>query len=151
MKRQGGFTLIEMIVVIVILGILAATAAPKFFNFKDDATNAALQGLKGAVDSASGVVYAKHQLSGSVPGVNTTTDGYPDATAEGIGAAVTGLGATDSASNDWVVSFSENAAGTSKFTVKGGTIAEGNNCVVYTVQATGEPVTSIEACVASAG
>ena len=40
MKRQGGFTLIELVVVIVILGILAVTAAPRFLNLQDDARNA---------------------------------------------------------------------------------------------------------------
>lgn len=49
MKRQGGFTLIELVVVIVILGILAVTAAPRFLNLQDDARESALQGLKGAM------------------------------------------------------------------------------------------------------
>ncbi len=49
MKRQQGFTLIELVVVIVILGILAVTAAPKFMNLQGDARNASLQGLKGAI------------------------------------------------------------------------------------------------------
>ncbi|MBY8273482.1 type II secretion system GspH family protein [Vibrio fluvialis] len=59
MKRQGGFTLIELVVVIVILGILAVTAAPRFLNLQDDARKAALQGLKGAMDGAAGIVYGK--------------------------------------------------------------------------------------------
>ncbi|GHY14243.1 MSHA biogenesis protein MshA [Vibrio cholerae] len=46
MKRQGGFTLIELVVVIVILGILAVTAAPRFLNLQGDARKASLQGLK---------------------------------------------------------------------------------------------------------
>ena len=50
MKRQGGFTLIELVVVIVILGILAVTAAPRFLNLQDDARDSALEGLKGAIE-----------------------------------------------------------------------------------------------------
>ena len=56
MKRQGGFTLIELVVVIVILGILAVTAAPKFLNLQSDARASSLQGLKGAMAGASGIV-----------------------------------------------------------------------------------------------
>ena len=59
MKRQGGFTLIEMVVVIVILGILAVTAAPRFLNLQDDARNSALQGLKGAIDGAAGITLVR--------------------------------------------------------------------------------------------
>ncbi|MGL4893853.1 MAG: type II secretion system protein, partial [Shewanella sp.] len=45
MKKQQGFTLIELVVVIIILGILAVTAAPKFINLQGDARVSALNGL----------------------------------------------------------------------------------------------------------
>lgn len=64
MKKQQGFTLIELVVVIIILGILAVTAAPKFINLQSDARASALQGLKGAIQGANALVFSKAALAG---------------------------------------------------------------------------------------
>ena len=64
MNKQKGFTLIELVVVIIILGILAVTAAPKFINLQSDARASALQGVKGAIQGANALVYAKAALAG---------------------------------------------------------------------------------------
>lgn len=53
MNKQKGFTLIELVVVMVILGILAAFAVPKFYDFSTQANTADLNGLAGAINSAN--------------------------------------------------------------------------------------------------
>jgi len=62
--RNKGFTLIELVVVIVILGILSATAAPRFLNIQSDAKIAALEGAKGAIAGADGMIFGKAVLEG---------------------------------------------------------------------------------------
>jgi MSHA pilin protein MshA len=78
-KKQQGFTLIELVVVIVILGILAATAAPKFIDLTSDATEATLKGVKGAVDGANNMIYSKSIIDGVVNKKWTAggENGYP--------------------------------------------------------------------------
>ena len=101
-NQQRGFTLIELVVVIVILGILAVTAAPKFLNLQDDAKISAVKGLAGGMKGAAGIVYGKAAVLGEDRNPDTTISsadgttvetvyGYPKAGPEGIEAAVDGL------------------------------------------------------------
>ncbi|RUO49122.1 pilus assembly FimT family protein [Pseudidiomarina donghaiensis] len=102
MKTQKGFTLIELIIVIVVLGILAVTAAPQFFNFSSDARVSTLEGLRGSMNGAADLVFGKAAIAGVEGDANDgattpayiTVDsievvyGYPAATAAGITAAL---------------------------------------------------------------
>ncbi|MCG3733737.1 type II secretion system protein [Vibrio cincinnatiensis] len=108
MKKQGGFTLIELVVVIVILGILAVTAAPRFLNLQGDAREASLKGLQGAMKGAAGITYGKAAIKGieKKESDSITVDngdkvdvvyGYPAATSAGIVAAMADM------ANDWSV------------------------------------------------
>jgi MSHA pilin protein MshA len=99
MKRQQGFTLIELIVVIVILGVLAATAVPKFVDLQSDARAAVMKGVGASMNSAKELVRARWLANGSTAATTVNLDvgnpvtvdanGYPTADAAGIEAAIT--------------------------------------------------------------
>ena len=108
MNKQPGFTLIELVIVIIILGILSAVAVPKFINLQDDAKESSLAGLKAALEGAATLTYSKATIAGKEKGdvdgkstieINGETVnlifGYPAATENDI-KAVTEL------SDDWV-------------------------------------------------
>ncbi len=94
MPKSRGFTLIELVVVITILGILAAFAVPKFIALDSQARAATINGLAGSVKSAAALARGLSMATGSTASVTmegtavTLLNSYPDATAAGIPQAV---------------------------------------------------------------
>lgn len=85
--RQGGFTLIELVVVITILGILAAFAVPRFVSLESEARSASAQALGGSLRSAAALAHAMQLATGTAQNGTVTMEGnsidlafgYPDA------------------------------------------------------------------------
>ncbi|WP_428462161.1 type II secretion system protein [Photobacterium kagoshimensis] len=117
--KNKGFTLIELVVVIVILGILAVTAAPRFMNMQVDARNSALQAMKGAMTSGMEMGYGILAMNGleATPLLNkdvpvagcekTSCDfryGYPAADTLTLPVLVDALG-DHTKRDDWAIVF----------------------------------------------
>jgi MSHA pilin protein MshA len=139
-NRQQGFTLIELIMVIVILGILAATALPKFVDLSSDARKSSLKGMGGAIQGAKSIIKAGYLIA---PAATVTLDdgtttvavrttapkGIPTAVAAGIGNAV-------EISADFTPTY---ASGVATFTLQ-------TNCYVTYTEASGAVVYTEKGC-----
>jgi len=131
-SKQSGFTLIELVIVIIILGILAATAVPKFMNLKGDAVAGTLDGVKTALIGAGNITYARAAMAGSEAVATAKLRdgldivyGYPAATSAAIN-TVADLAA------DWTVSSADGIV----TIIPASTTLDGTKCQVTYTQAT---------------
>lgn len=133
-RQQAGFTLIELVLVIVILAILAATALPRFSDLSTQARVASVNGLAGGIRGAAAVAKSTQLAQGlasnatiQMDGVNVTmANGYP----------VAGTGGIDNALSDYT-GFTYN--GTNTFTLRAG-------CLVTYTNATGAATVTSSGC-----
>jgi len=119
-KQQSGFTLIELVLVIIVLGVLAATAVPKFVNIKDDAQTASFNAAKAGVGSAFALVLADKQGSPSVQDIADALRGTDGTDKQ---AAATGVQVSTDGGTTWytALTYKDDGAG---------------NCTVATAAAT---------------
>lgn len=143
MNKQAGFTLVELVVVIVILGLLAATALPKFINVTTQARGSSVEGVAGGLRSAASLAQSQYVLNGDNTATSVVMSGATVTTLAGT--SVGGRPTTDAAGISVAMpdpdGFSVTYSATTAVYVPTGIPATNTNCrATYTATSTTDPV-----------
>ena len=122
MRKQAGFTLIELVMVILLIGVLAAVALPKFVDLESEARGASVTGIAGSLSSAAAINYATYKASNGAKGIaidnctkvaNALMGGLPS------GFTITSQAVAKDSSATCTLSDNQTPANTANFTALG--------------------------------
>lgn len=137
-RKENGFTLIELVMVIVILGILAAFALPRFADLGSDARTSAIRGAAGAIKSAAAIAHSKALAAGQTDATGTITlEGASIGLVYGYPSASAILDAAQISSDD----FEVNPTGTTPATIRAKGATTPAECQVTYAEATSDSST----------
>ena len=102
-RDERGFTLVELIVIIIILGILSVVAIPKYLDLRADAEAGVAKGVTGALRGSVAILHAKYLIAGSTYGISGVTTGVEteDITLASAGTRITATFTTSGNSYTW--------------------------------------------------